>query len=150
MISCENCRGIDITVKSGLRVRIYLCRTCGHSWHKWASPEGAAMKLSEAMAAGWQKVPQIRGDYQLRDNDGLVVNACALGAACFAADPQVHVDSWDDVASFFPQIEKHLEAEVPGRNDPFEGTLGELVVHLNDGTTLPPDEIVEFIREIGY
>jgi hypothetical protein len=106
------------------------------------------MKLSDAMEQGWQLVPRSRGDYQLRDDEGELHMACALGAACYIADPARHIDCWEDVAALFPQIEEPVDYMT--EHGLADSALGVYIVHLNDGTLLEPSEIVEKVRNLGY
>jgi hypothetical protein len=118
------------------------------------------MKLSDAMEAGWQGVPQIRLWYQLWDRaTGQITGACAIGAACYAVQPTVHAVRGSDALGLFPQLQDLVR--VPQKNgEVFEGPLRRYITLLNDNKQVkghPPrdheytkEEIVAAVRDLGY
>jgi hypothetical protein len=112
------------------------------------------------MEAGWRVVPQIRSWYQLWDPEtNRITGACAIGAACYAAQPNVQATCDSDAFGIFPQLKDLIKVrEADG--EVFEGHLSRYITMLNDHN--PPDghgplqkvatkeEIIAAVKALGY
>jgi hypothetical protein len=114
------------------------------------------MKLSDAIEKGWRTVPKITDTFQVWDSQGDVIGACAIGAACYAVNPQAKVSDFTDARKFFPELYQPIEV-FQDRELIFEGLLEDFITSLNDGgsvANLVPDTseegLVSYVRQLGY
>jgi hypothetical protein len=114
------------------------------------------LKLSDAMELGWKTLPKIQGVFQEWDSQDCVTGACAIGAACYAANPLAKVRDFEQARALFPELDEPVEV-YQDRELIFEGTLEDFITDLNDGgntSHLVPDTsqagIVRYVRRLGF
>jgi hypothetical protein len=114
------------------------------------------MKLSDAIEKGWRTVPKITDTFQVWDSQGDVIGACAIGAACYAVNPQARVEEFNTARQFFPELYDKIEV-YQDQERIFAGLLEDFISCLNDGgpvAELVPDTsnagIIEYVRRLGY
>jgi hypothetical protein len=107
------------------------------------------MKLSEAVAIGLELVPQTQGEFQVRNEAGEIVSACAIGAACWAADVTKRIETYSQARKLFPQLFDTINVHLPEYGE-FEGPLEDVIVHYNDRRKAPAAEIVTLLEQLGY
>jgi hypothetical protein len=106
------------------------------------------MKLSVAVKTGWKGVPHLVGDLQTWEN-GRITGACAIGAACYAADPTQQVVEVEQAFRLFPQLAETVLAP-DEYGEMVLQPLIDVIIDISDTGPKPKAEIIAAIRELGY
>jgi hypothetical protein len=123
------------------------------------------MKLSEAILAGSAVTEPLMRQFQdaYYTPDGTrVVLACAIGAACYAVEPETFVDNMtsfrrifgENVAGYFIRIDMDdfpkQFAHIQGGYRAIGGPLENVVVNLNDRYQLSREDIAAVLHALGF
>lgn len=107
-------------------------------------------KISDAIEQVWSgDVEFVHGEYQVWDGRGTglkLLAACAVGAACYAKDPSVYVESLEDAVALLPQLDNIISYD----SDDDPERLSDLIFYLNDELPFGQEGIVAQIRKLGY
>jgi hypothetical protein len=101
------------------------------------------MKLSDAIEAGWKRVPRIKDKFQQYQGRDLV-GACAIGAACYIADSYHYIEWDEDARAIFPELDAFVTREGE------EATLFTHITEMNDHLPVSEQDIIDFVRNAGY
>lgn len=114
------------------------------------------MKLSDAIEKGATEVKQGFGRSVTWSWEGQKpYEACAIGAACVgcAENPfqelSQRVATWDYMDYLKEQCEIDLSVNVKNPISGFDGSLGEIVIYLNDAHHWSFDRMIGWLRSIG-
>lgn len=108
----------------------------------------AEKKLSEAMKEGAAQTLPLRISFVIAPpTKNAEVAACALSAACCAVLPrETWAYCWLFRDEIFPQLNNPIEHPRYGTFD----TLENVILFLNDNTSLTREEIADWLAERGY
>lgn len=106
-------------------------------------------KLSDLLESGWFGTKQVRGRFQLRNyTDDLVIGTCAVGAICLAKNPLARVDSMVEAYQIVPELETPKAYKDTDGNTVI-GTIGSMLVEMNDYLSFPKEAIVAELQQEG-
>lgn len=107
-------------------------------------------RLSSLLERGWATLPQIRGNFRRKDyQTEEITGACAVGAICYALDPDYIVNDMDDAKALIPAFEQLVHFVPLGSTIEVTENLGGYLVELNDIERRPKEEIIEALKSRG-
>jgi hypothetical protein len=115
-------------------------------------------KLSDYMQEGLKQTKPWHNEMLYLDRATGRYAACAVGAACFAKNRALSIDTLlyshatvpKEAAGLFPELYEQVTYQFDLEEGPRRIRLGALIVNLNDTYNLSREKIVEIVKGLGY